>query len=261
MAIVAAMRLMVLMSIAVSLAAGQARAGETACWFENGAVVVSAAFGDIAGDFILDLSAPRSQLHDTAAQSHGVETDSARRDLILAGETLHDFEMPVIDLDARSAAFVTSINGVLGADALAPFVIDIRFSPCVVTLYRRTPGRAAGSIRLKVRQVAGAPAMAAAISDGMESRQGWFAIDTGSLGTRIAGASLSRTPPKGADPASPSVRLRALSLGGRLFEQPPAGLMKDAPAGLDGAIGNAIWSRYRLRLDIRGGWLDLTPDP
>ena len=286
MAIVAAMRALVPLSIVLLLAASGARAGETRCWFENGAVVVSAAFGDIAGDFILDLSAPHSQLHNTTAQTHGVEADSTRRDLVLAGEKLRGFEMPVVDLDARSEGFVTGVNGVLGADVLEPFVVDIRFSPCVVKLSRhssvrrlerglparivlkrqggleaRAPG---GSLRLKVRRIAGVPAVAAAISDGVESRQGWFAVDTASQGTRIAGAGLSRTPPKGVDPAdrpTPPARLRALSLGGRLFEQTPAGLLTDAPSGLDGAIGDAVWSRYRLRLDLERGWLELAPVP
>jgi hypothetical protein len=35
-----------------------AAAGETACWFENGAVVAPAAVGGMAGDYVLDLSAP-----------------------------------------------------------------------------------------------------------------------------------------------------------------------------------------------------------
>jgi len=120
------------------------------------------------------------------------------------------------------------------------------------------------TIRLKIHQVAGTPAVAAAISDGVESRQGWFAVDTASQGTRVAGANLSRPLPKDVDSAArptPPARLRALSLGSQLFEQTPAGLMKDAPPGLDGAIGDAVWSRYRLRLDLRDGWLELAPAP
>ena len=78
----------------------------------------------------------------------------------------------------------------------------------------------------------------------------------------MADAALSRTPGKDADPFSrgePPARLRAVSLDGALFEQTPAGLMKDAPAGLQGAIGDAIWSRYRLRLNLRQGWIQLAP--
>lgn len=257
-------RLIIAVVLIAGLIAGGARAGETACWFENGAVVVPAAFGDIAGDFILDLSAPRSQLHLTRAHAEGIVDATARRDLAVAGERIADFPIEVADLDARSQGFAASINGILGDDALAPFVIDIAFAPCQVTLYRRPPPRAANSVRLRVRRVAGIPTVVAAISDGVTSRRGHFAIDSASVGLRVADASLSRPPPTGVDPtertASPA-RLRALSLGGLLFEQTPAGLMAEAPGGLDGAIGNAVWSRTGLRLDLKRGRLDLGRAP
>ena len=107
------------------LAAGAARAGETKCWFEHGALVVPAAFADIAGDFILDLSAPHSQLHETMALAHGIEAATPRGDLALAGVTISDFPMQVENLDARSQPFVTSIAGVLGADIARRFVIAL----------------------------------------------------------------------------------------------------------------------------------------
>jgi hypothetical protein len=57
-----------LLALLISLAAAaSARAGETACWFENGAIVAPAAIGDMTGDFVIDLSAPRTLLHDTIA--------------------------------------------------------------------------------------------------------------------------------------------------------------------------------------------------
>ncbi len=246
--------------IALVLIAGSVRAGETRCWFENGALVVPAAFGDIAGDFVLDASAPKSQLHVTRARSAGIAADHARADLRLAGERIGGFAMDVADLDARSHGFTTNIAGVLGADALAPFTADIDFSICRVRLRRGRPAHLSGGVRLKVREVAGVPAVEAAISDGAVSRKGLFAIDTASAGTRIAGAALSRPPPAGVDPAdrdTPPARLRALSLAGALFEQTPAGLSPDAPPGLEGAIGNAAWSRFHLRLAIGRGWLKL----
>jgi hypothetical protein len=86
---------------------------------------------------------------------------------------------------------------------------------------------------------------------------GWFAIDTARLGTHIADASLTRTPPTGA--AESPARIRALSLGGMLFEQTPAGLMPQAPPGLAGSLGEAVWSRVRMRIDAARGWLDLAP--
>ncbi len=122
--------------VALVLVAGAARAGQTRCWFENGALVVPAAFGAIAGDFILDVSAPKSQLHVTRAESAGIVGDKASGDLKLAGERLGGFDMEVADLDTRSRGFTTNIAGVLGADALAPFTVDIDFSPCKVRLRR-----------------------------------------------------------------------------------------------------------------------------
>ncbi|HEY1448394.1 MAG TPA: hypothetical protein VGF33_07635 [Caulobacteraceae bacterium] len=242
------------LAIVLVLMAGGARAGETACWFENGAVVVPAAFGDIAGDFILDASAPASLLHVTTAQTFGIETPTTRGALRLAGERVAGFEMTIADLDARAKPFLTGIAGVIGADALGPFVTEIATSPCRVRLSRRAGRKAA--LRLPLHMVNGVPTVRAAISDGASSRQGWFAVDTGAGPSLIADARLTRTPAAGTDPP---VRLRALSLGDALFEQTPAGLMADQPPGLAGSIGMAVWSRFRLRLDPRRGWLELTP--
>jgi hypothetical protein len=245
----------VVLVIVLALIAPSASAGETACWFDNGAIVVPAAFGDIAGDFILDLSAARSSLHTAVAGSAGIEGDSARRTLILAGRRRPRFTMTIADLDANDRGFVTGISGIIGADAMKGLVVDIAAAPCRVRLARR-PRPLSRAIRLRLRQIAGVPAFRAAISDGLTSRSGWFAIDTGRVGARIADAKFSRTPPP--DALEPPARLRALSLGGRLFEQVPAGL--DPPAGLGGAIGEAVWSRYRLRIDVSNGWLDLAPE-
>jgi hypothetical protein len=242
-------------AIILVLMAAPARAGETACWFENGAVVIPAAFGDIAGDFILDASAPASQLHVTTAQTFGVEAPTVRATLRLAGERRVKFDMQVADLGARTRPFVTGIAGVIGADALMPFVIEIATSPCRVRLSRRARPEAE-SIRLPLRVVGGTLAVKAAISDGVTARQGWFAVDTGADTTLVADARLSRSPAEGTDPP---VRLRALSIGGLLFEQIPAGLMADPPTGVSGVIGEAIWSRFRLRLDPRRGWVTLRP--
>jgi hypothetical protein len=136
-----------------------------------------------------------------------------------------------------------------------PYVIEIATSPCRVRLSRRARPETE-SIRLPLRVMGGTLAVKAAISDGVTAREGWFAIDTGAVATLVADARLSRSPAEGTDPP---VRLRALSIGGLLFEQIPAGLMADPPTGLSGLIGEAIWSRFRLRLDPRRGWLTLRP--
>ncbi len=244
------------LAIVLALTAGTARAGTTRCWLENGALVAPAAFGALAGDFVIDLSAPVSRLHVTAAEAAGIDAPSARRTLVIAGERNAGATLQLADLDARSAGFVTSIVGVLGADALAPFVIDVRPSPCVLTLSRRPAALTGGVSRLRVRQIAGAPAIAAAISDGVGARVGWFALDTGSWPVRVADARLTREPPPG---PQPPVRLRALSLRGRLYEQIDAAPMQRPSPGLAGTIGQAVLSGRHWRLDARRGWFELWP--
>ncbi len=232
-------------------------AGETACWFDHGAIVVPAAFGNIAGDFLLDAATPKSELHVTNAQSFGILAPSARADLRLAGRRLPNFEMTVTDLGARERPFVAGLVGVIGADALAGFVTEIEINPCRVRLSRR-----AGQpwpIRLPLKTISGALTVPAAISDGATSRTGWFAVATGQPGVTVAGAKLTREPSKEGDPDWPPARLRAVSLGGLLFEQVPAGVSDQPSPGLAGSIGEAIWSRYRMRLDPARGILSLAP--
>lgn len=252
-----AMRAALLVTILVLTAAG-ARGGETPCRLERGAVIVPAAFGDIAGDFLIDPSTPKSALHVTIAESFGIVTPTARADLRFASQRLAGLEMSVVNLDARARPFVAGLAGVIGADALAGQVVEIDPVPCRVRL---TEGaRKPWPIRLPLRVVDGAYAVPAAVSDGVTSRRGWFAVDTASAGVKLADARLTREPPAGAEPDWPPARLRALSLGGMLFEQVPAGLMSPAPTELSGSIGEVIWSRFRLRLDARRGWLELRPE-
>jgi hypothetical protein len=246
-------------------------AGETRCWIDNGALVAPAAFGDIAGDFLIDLAAPASELHNTRAESDGIAADgpeaaSVTRDLSIAGEPVKGFSMTVADLDARTRAFDTTINGVIGADLLDQFTVEIRFSPCRLRLTRRasTADRPpVHGVRLPVRIVDGRPLAAATLSDGVRVRPGWFAIGTADWASLVSGARLSRPLPT-ATPTAPAaepppVRLRAMEIGGRLFEQVPATVAPEGDDDTEGVIGMAVWSRWSLRLDARAGWLDLTP--
>ena len=243
-----------LIAVAGVLVAGAARAGAARCWIDRGAVVVAAAFGDIAGDFILDASAPRSLLHLTRARSDGIDAPAATRRLVVAGERIDGLEMTVADLDARSIGFPTSINGVIGDDVLRRFVVEIDFEPCRIVLGRRLPAPWKGATRLAVRETGGVPAINASISDGLTSRAGLFAIDTARAPSRIAAARLSRPARSGA-----AVRLRALGLANEIFEQTPAELAPDTSGGVQDSIGTAAWSRWRIRLDLKRGWLDLAP--
>jgi hypothetical protein len=238
---------------AVSAAAMAARAGDTRCWFDNGAVVVSALLDDHAGDFIVDLSQARSQLHVTTAQTIGLDDASEVQGVLtLAGERIAA-RLAIADLDDRGWGFPTGIDGVIGDDALAGYVVDLRFSPCRLTLRRRAPP-AAALASLPVTMLEGVPTVAASIFDGHKTRTGRFAIDTGAAGMRISAdhARFSRLEAR-VDPLlrdKPPARLAALSFAGRTFRNPRAGLQIGAPPGLLGGIGTDIWSRYALRLDL-----------
>jgi hypothetical protein len=253
----------VLAPVCLAAAGSPASAGEAPCWVDNGAVVVSAALGDIAGDFLLDLSAPKSVLHVDRALMNGIETPTREASLALAGERI-PASFAVASLDSRSLGLPTTINGLIGADVLAGYVIDLRLSPCRLALWRRRAPPMGPAQTLPVTWIAGIPTIAASISDGRAGMHGRFGVDTGSAGVRIAAsaARLSRTP-KGIDAASrqrPPARLAALGLGSEVIQGAPAGLASDAPAGVLGDIGTGVWARYALRLDLWAGRLELA-DP
>lgn len=239
-----------------------ARAGETACWFENGAVVVPAEVGGVAGDWLLDPSAPHTLLHETRAQMDGL-SGTFIATAHLAGIALEGVQVTVADLDGRAPGFSTPITGVLGADVLGRVVVDLEFSPCRVRLSDgpwRRPGRGARLLRLT--ETGGVPTVAAAVSDDRRARRGLFAVDFSSrAAVRLTAAGFS-PPSKTAEGAPRGVapaRLRALSLDGDLYEEQSAALAPDLDPVLSGALGTDLWSRWRIRLDIRRGRLILSP--
>lgn len=249
------------LSLAIGLPAA-ARAGDAVCWFENGAVVVPAEVGGVAGDWLLDPSSPRTELHETRAQMEGLpSTFSAPGHL--AGETLAAVEVTVANLDGRAPGFPTPIAGVIGADLLGRYVVDIDFAPCRVRLsHRRGPPIRRGDRVLTLTTVAGTPAVMAAVSDDHRARAGAFAVDFSSraavrltaAGFTPAGSKAERAP-RGVAPA----RLRALSFDGMLYEETTAALAPELDPALAGALGTDLWSRWRVRLDIAGGRLVLSP--
>ena len=242
-----------------------AHAGETRCWVDRGVLVVPAAFGDLAGDFILDLSSPKSVLHVDVGLGEGIETPQTRAPLRLAGEAAPAI-LQVASLDARTVGLPSTIIGLIGADALAPYVVDIRFSPCRVRLWRgrAPPIHALATLPLQIAD--GVPAIPASVSDGRTALAGRFAIDTGTAAVRLSSkvASLAHPPAKDVDPASrldPPGRLDALGLAGAVERRLPAALADDLPPTLTGGIGTAVWSRYEVRIDLRRGRLQLAAPP
>ncbi len=243
-----------LLALALILAtAASARAGETACWFENGAVVAPAAIGDMTGDFVIDLSAPRTLLHETKAQAGGFEATDLSLPIRLAGEALPAQPVAVIDLDYRGVGFVAPIAGVIGADVLARYTVVIDFSPCRLTLapadgLARPSGRA-----LPIEMIGGVPTVRATASDGFTSVQGPFALDTASGGVLRA-----RGPADGPR-QKPAGTVAALAFDGRLYPRARAVKAGDLPPGVVGALGVEVLARGRLRLDPAAHALWLTP--
>ena len=244
--------------MALSLA-GAAHAGETACWFENGAVVAPAVIGTMAGDYVIDLSAPRTLLHNTKAEMEGIVELEFTAPVRVAGLKAPAVSVKVADLDARGAGFVTPIAGVIGMDVLAGHSVEIDFARCQLRIDR--PWRVRRQVVLPVAVIGGLPTVTAGVSDGPRAFYGAFAIDTASqamtrLSTRDAGATGKLDPT--ARHKAPA-RLRALSIGGVLAENAPATLADDLPEGVNGALGTGLWARHRLRLDAQARTLSVAP--
>ncbi len=228
--------------------AGPAGAASTRCWIDQGAVVAAAAFGDIAGDFVIDVGAPVSQLHVTRANSDGIDDINAVRPLVFAGQRLSAVRMVVADLDSVPPAD-TNIAGVIGADVLARHPIAIQFAPCRITW--GPAKRTARGVELPVVMVGGAPTVQAQVSDGHTAREAAMVISTGRPETLTADAVLSRPLTAG---AYTHVRLRAVEVGGRLLEQVPGGVA-DAGAG---SLGTGVWRHWQsMRLNLRRRLLEL----
>lgn len=233
------------------------------CWFENGAVVAPASVAGIAGDYLIDPSAPRTLIHETRAQSEGIAVTELTAPVRVAGLSLKALPVKVVDLDFRAPGFDTPIAGVIGADALAGQLVDLDFSPCRVRIHgptRRVPrGRA-----IPLTLVGGVPTLRAAVSDDDQAVAGLFAVDWSSAGKvrlsdRIAAFRPAR---EGYDPLSRNQargRLRAFSFLGNLSEETPSGLIAGLDPAVAGSIGTGEWSRWRLRLDMSRRVLTLLP--
>jgi len=243
-------------ALIIGAAAVPAHAGEARCWLDNGAVVVSASLGDIAGDFVLDPAAPTSLLHLTRAQGEGLEAADFRAPLRLAGSKPRPARFLIADLDARDRGLPTEISGVIGADALAGDVVDLTLSPsCRIAVWRGWAPSFGRAVTLPLATRDGAPTVMAKVSEGRVTRKGRFALETAAAGVRLAPriAALSRTPP-GIDPAAlgrPPARLRSLSFAGTMLADVRAGLDEDTPPDRLGGLGTDVWSRYAVRIDLR----------
>jgi hypothetical protein len=255
-----------LIALAATPAAGaQGPAAGAACWFENGVVVVGAEVMGVAGDYILDTATPHTQLADSQAQTAGFAETALKGEVRLAGVAARDRPVAVANLDLRTGALPTPIAGVIGADVLRAYVLDVSFAPCRVTLSpagRAPPFPATNA--LPMRWVAGRPVVTAAAADGPHALAGAFAPATGGdtgvrLSDAIARVSGAARPRELYPYGVLRPRLRAFSFAGALSENLPAGLVKAEDPGLSGEIGAPLLSRWRLRFDFPAGRLLLEP--
>jgi hypothetical protein len=240
----------------LSLVAPPSRAGEIRCWIDKGAIVAPAAFGDIAGDFVLDLARARSTLHVTRANSDGLVNDNATGPLTVSGERVGTVTLPIVDLDPETKDFDTTVNGVLGADILRGHVLslDLRDGGCRFSLTRAAPHGPKGAISVPLSIVYGVPTVPAIASDGLKVRSGVYALGTSRIATVISAAHLSRSASEGAP-----VRLRAFELGGALHEQVVVEVRPSPSPGLSGTIGLGVLAGARLIIDEAASRLTLVP--
>jgi hypothetical protein len=260
-------RLALALSACLALVGGPAHAGEAACWFENGVVVVTAQVMGVTGDFILDTATPHTQLAETQAQGAGFVETALTGEVRLAGLRIANRPVEVADLDLRTGALPTPITGVIGADVLRPYVLDVSFAPCRVTL---SPAGHAPRFQarrsLPMAWVAERPVVKATASDGAKSLTANFTPGIGAdravrLSDVVASApgagKLLEVYPYGVlKPA-----LAGLAFAGDVAEDLPSGLMHAEDPKLAGQIGAPFLSRYRLRFDFPAGRLELTPAP
>lgn len=229
-----------------------AQAGEAACWYEQGVLVIPASVAGLAGDYILDTGSARTLLHETKGQMAGYETPDQRGEVRVAGVTLPDRPFTVTDLDSRTALFPTPIAGVIGADVLGAYVLDVSFAPCRVSIRRPQEAAAFGgpatlALRGDLPQAAGR----AIVSDGVRAFGADFAIATGAdtavrLDTRLAQASGAGLKSYGRLRG----RLKAVSLGGVLLQDLSAGLTEIEDPALAGTLGAPLLARWRVRFDF-----------
>lgn len=249
--------------LAILAPGGAAWAGETACWYEQGVIVAPASIDGLAGDYIVDTGAPATLLHETKAQGAGLTLTALHGQVQIAGLFLPDRPFTVVDLDARTWAFPTPIAGVIGADLLSDYVVDISFEPCRVAIYPRNKAPAfPAQTSLRLKPGVGVAVAPAAVSDGRHALAGDFVIATGAdtairIDTGLATVPRAAKPQEFLPYGEGRAQLRAASFGGELFENLDGGLVKDEPGA--GVIGAPLLARWRLRFNFPQGRLLLRP--
>lgn len=243
--------------------ASPAAAGEAACHFEGGVIVVPASVAGIPGDYILDTGTAQTTLHETRAQAEGVAETELSGDVRIAGMSVKAVPVTVLDIDVRSILLPTPVAGVIGADVLKDFVLDVSYAPCRVRL--SLPGHAPHFTghRLPLGWDAGRPTVRMSVADDSHRLTDRFVVATGSnVALRLADDLASV--PGAAKPAElyPDgvwlARLPQASFGGAEGRDLPTGLMKPDGAAA-GVLGGPALANFRLRFDFPAGRLTAAP--
>lgn len=245
------------------LTAGPAHGAEIACRFERGVVVAPAVMAGIAGDYIVDTGVAQSALHETKAQAEGIAETDLTGDVGVAGLVVKGLALKVVDLDVRTWNLPTPIAGVIGADALKGFVLDVAYAPCRLRLSTTAEAPWFKGRTLALGWDLGRPTVDASVSDDAHKVAGRFVVATGAnVPVRLAD-DLAQAPgaaetkelyPEGVWLA----RLPQVDFAGATGRDVAAGLMK--PEGdVVGVLGGAVLAHFRLRFDFPGGRLVVDP--
>ena len=252
-----------LSAVFLLLAGAPAAAAEIACRFEAGVMVVPAEVAGIAGDYILDTGTAQTALHETKALAEGITATELAGAVRVAGMSVAALPVKVADLDVRSWNLPTPLGGVIGADVLRAFVVDVSYSPCRVRLSR--PGRAPRfrGEALELGWDFGRPTTAAAVSDGAHEIRGAFVLATGANAPLRLADDLAQAPgAEKPDELYPDgvwlARLPQVRFAGGLGRDVAAGLMR--PEGeIAGVLGGAVLAHFRLRFDFPADRLVVAP--
>jgi len=246
-------------------AAAPASAAEVACRFEAGTITVPAVVAGIAGDYILDTGAPQTTLHATRAEAEGIADTTLSGDVRVAGVVVRAAPLVVADLDVRTWNLPTPAGGVIGADILKGFVVDVTYAPCRVRLSLRGQApRFAGRV-LDLAWDLGRPTAEAAVSDDTRQIRGRFVIASGAnapvrIADDLAQASGAWRPEELYPDGVWLARLPQVAFAGAVGLDAGAGLMK--PEGdVVGLLGASVLAHFRLRFDFPAGKLIVQPIP
>ncbi|HYD46110.1 MAG TPA: hypothetical protein VEA79_12665 [Phenylobacterium sp.] len=213
-------------------------------------LIAPAEVAGIAGDYIIDTGQPATVLHYDRATGAGLAEPGVRASALLAGLESPQVEVAIVSLDVRAGGLPTPVAGVVGVDVLSHYRMELRLSPCRLTLRRGGPAKAE------------VPLVEATVSDGRTARRGWFVVATGQApALQLSAAEVEPTQPPAEGEPAPVRRIDRLSVGGELFTRLETHVVP--PESLDaraiGVIGAAALKAFRMTFDFQRARLSLTP--